>query len=358
MPINKITINEYECAQCGYRWINKINYKDSPIPTNCAKCKRLTWNSKYRTTPKENGYRRIVRGFKKLYDDFDEYDSNHKGLKINWPADLCDQFLNTKPSWFDLEKVIQSSQLRRFDNGKSIYRMSGWIPDLGNPGNMIRDPSTYKPVPDKPGYVRYDHSVHSDPKFVSDYNKWIVKEALVRKRMMIAIMKHIGIEYKPVTQKRDLKKDGPDKYMSKEEKLWRRRINEFHKRYVSPTWYIGERNSDRIDARIYTNWPFDLCHKFLNIKPRPTVEEMKDIFYDPIVKGVHKLEWDDEAEFEELTKTFPQSTDPYITHDILGTIRRKKLMIHIIQSRGEKYTYNEDLNIKILQDRFPIKVNN
>ena len=346
MPINKITINEYECAHCGYKWINKLNYKDGSIPAACAKCKRLTWIDKYRMTPKEVGYRRIIRGFKKLYDDFDRYDSRHKGLKINWPADLCDQFLNIKPHWLDLQCVIRSSPLRRFDNGKSIYRTSGFVPDLGNPGHLIRDPSTFKPIPEKPGYVRYDNSVHNDPNFVSDYYKWVAKEALVRKRMMVAIMNHRGIEYKPVTDTGDNSVNV--KYMNKEEKKWRRRINEFHKYYVEGKW-----SSWNVICCI--NWPIDLCQKFLNIAPRPTVEEMKDIFYDPVVRDVHRLEWDNEKETKATLKTLPQSTNKYEIGVILKGVRHKKLMIKVIESRGEKYTYNEDLNLKILEHNLSLE---
>jgi hypothetical protein len=145
--------------------------------------------------------------------------------------------------------------------------------------------------------------------------------------------------------------------MSREEKLWRRRINEFHKRYVEPEWYTRDKNGNRIDARIYTNWPMDLCQKFLGIKPRPTVEEMKDIFYNPNVKKqYHKLVWDHKVEVKALLKKLP-GMSPYATDDILSTIRRKKLMIRVVESRGEKFTYNEDVNLKILQDRFPIKAN-
>jgi predicted Zn-ribbon and HTH transcriptional regulator len=44
MTIYVIRIKEYECAKCGYKWIDRINGKDGPIPERCAKCKRVNWN--------------------------------------------------------------------------------------------------------------------------------------------------------------------------------------------------------------------------------------------------------------------------------------------------------------------------
>jgi hypothetical protein len=122
-------------------------------------------------------------------------------------------------------------------------------------------------------------------------------------------------------------------------------------KHVSPIKKEG-----KIVAKLYTNWPVDLCQRFLSIKPRPTVEEMKDIFYHQRLEQYHTLKWDDKVESEELLKTLPQSTDPYIKDHILSTNRRKKLMIRVIRSRGENYTYNEDLNIKILQELYPSKL--
>jgi hypothetical protein len=43
MPIHDIKVKEYECAWCGYKWINRVNGKDGPIPDKCAKCKRGKW---------------------------------------------------------------------------------------------------------------------------------------------------------------------------------------------------------------------------------------------------------------------------------------------------------------------------
>jgi hypothetical protein len=43
LPVYKIEVIEYECAKCGYKWINRINGIDGPRPSRCAKCKRWDW---------------------------------------------------------------------------------------------------------------------------------------------------------------------------------------------------------------------------------------------------------------------------------------------------------------------------
>ena len=42
--ITRITINEYKCERCDYKWVNRRNGKDRPIPRKCAKCKRDNWD--------------------------------------------------------------------------------------------------------------------------------------------------------------------------------------------------------------------------------------------------------------------------------------------------------------------------
>ena len=43
MPIHTIEVNEYECSLCGYKWINRVNGEDKPVPKRCASCKRQRW---------------------------------------------------------------------------------------------------------------------------------------------------------------------------------------------------------------------------------------------------------------------------------------------------------------------------
>lgn len=60
MGIMQIQVNEYRCQLCGYRWINRVNGKDGPIPKKCAKCKHQDWN-KGRIDPREKHWANAVR---------------------------------------------------------------------------------------------------------------------------------------------------------------------------------------------------------------------------------------------------------------------------------------------------------
>src|SRR5918994_1298620 len=70
MPIHKIEVSEYERARFGYKWINRVNGKDGPMPQRCAKCKRPNWNTGYNEspmTPQESGLRRRVQNLYRIY---------------------------------------------------------------------------------------------------------------------------------------------------------------------------------------------------------------------------------------------------------------------------------------------------
>jgi predicted SprT family Zn-dependent metalloprotease len=47
MGISRIEVNEYTCELCGYKWVNRINGKDGPIPKRCAKCKNQNWEKEH-----------------------------------------------------------------------------------------------------------------------------------------------------------------------------------------------------------------------------------------------------------------------------------------------------------------------
>ena len=116
MPIHRIEITEYECARCGYRWVNRINGKDGPVPIRCAKCKRTSWNRNGLIKNQENGLRRRIRGYKKLYD----YPSFYSGDKIYWSTDLAEKFLSLspRPTMAELKQVVYPSNtaLRPLDS--------------------------------------------------------------------------------------------------------------------------------------------------------------------------------------------------------------------------------------------------
>ena len=95
--ITRITVNEYKCERCGYKWVNRRNGKDRPIPRKCAKCKRDNWDGpKY--SPKERGLRSRIRFLKQLYPDL--------------PDRLIDRFLDIRPTITELRKVLYSTRLK------------------------------------------------------------------------------------------------------------------------------------------------------------------------------------------------------------------------------------------------------
>jgi hypothetical protein len=104
--ITKITVNEYKCERCGYKWVNRRNGKDRPIPKKCAKCKRDNWDGpKY--SPKERGLRNRIRFLKQLYPDL--------------PDRLIDRFLDIRPTITELRKVLYSTRLKLTSRNQYSY---------------------------------------------------------------------------------------------------------------------------------------------------------------------------------------------------------------------------------------------
>src|SRR5215212_784806 len=60
MGIARIEVNEYTCELCDYKWVNRINDKDGPIPKRCAKCKHQHWE-KGRVRALEQSYRDAIK---------------------------------------------------------------------------------------------------------------------------------------------------------------------------------------------------------------------------------------------------------------------------------------------------------
>lgn len=93
MPINKIQVSEYQCIHCGYKWINRVNGKDGPIPKKCAKCKRMNWNG-----IQGSGYNPITPDERSLRVQLCKYEGQHylfMGIpgREYGPNELCKTFL-------------------------------------------------------------------------------------------------------------------------------------------------------------------------------------------------------------------------------------------------------------------------
>ncbi len=187
MPVYNIRVKEYRCAHCAYRWINRTNGKDGNIPRRCARCKRMNWNHGQgnQISPKENGMRRRIKGFNKLYENDSYYSSRLKYL-IGWDKGICERFLNSepRPTIQEMEQVIYSSPLQRYNNGSDFYRMQQKVPLEGKPGFFKKDLSGLIQDPKRPGKIIYN----PDPNFISDYQKLVVEEAHIRQAIMTRII--------------------------------------------------------------------------------------------------------------------------------------------------------------------------
>lgn len=163
MPIYSIQVSEYECVHCGYRWINRVNGKEGPVPKNCAKCKRKYWNGKN----KDEGYEPISpreRGLRRRLCRFEGYnprkDTPWGGSTSYWPNELCKNFLhlNPRPTIAELKLALKPL---------------GWD---------LRAYRNYIPHPDKPGYLKYDADGN-------EYDKLLKEETIKRKEIMQQIIK-------------------------------------------------------------------------------------------------------------------------------------------------------------------------
>ena len=174
MPIQRIEVLEFECARCGYKWINRVNGHDGPIPQKCARCKRSGWNGgeKDLISPTERGLRRQIKYFERLY----EYTGFYGSIEIDWPKWLCERFLNInpRPTIEESKSSIISTREPKMLTSQNQDTHRGFVPD-----------------PDRPGWMKYDKE---------EYLKILKQEAQNRIELMQQIMKSRGInDYDPAT---------------------------------------------------------------------------------------------------------------------------------------------------------------
>jgi hypothetical protein len=133
LAVSKIKVNEYQCVKCGYKWINRINGKDRPIPVRCAKCKKHNWNREEDDISPEEG------GIGDLYENSSLYWSDPL-IRGFWDNELADKFLrlSPRPTIAELKKVVFLPGLKIGLTSQN-QRRRGYIPD-----------------PQKPGWLKYD----------------------------------------------------------------------------------------------------------------------------------------------------------------------------------------------------------
>ena len=173
MPVSKIQVNEYHCIKCGYKWINRVNGKDGSIPTRCAKCKTSNWD-RDAISPKVNGLRRRIKGFKQLYKYAGSYWSDHS-IADCWSDELIEKFLNLNPppTITELGRVAEPPGLViRPLTSQNQYKRRGLVPD-----------------PEKPGWLKYDKE---------KYIEILKQEAQKRQQVMQQIIetRHLGSSVK------------------------------------------------------------------------------------------------------------------------------------------------------------------
>jgi hypothetical protein len=169
MPVSKIQVNEYHCIKCGYKWINRVNGKDGPVPNRCAKCKTSNWD-RDAISPKENGLRRRIRGFKQLYKYAGSYWSD-RSIADCWSDELTEKFLNLnpRPTITELGRVAEPPGLViEALTSQNQYIHRGLVPN-----------------PEKPGWLKYDKE---------EYIKILKQEAQKRQQVMRRIIetRHLG----------------------------------------------------------------------------------------------------------------------------------------------------------------------
>jgi hypothetical protein len=139
MPLSVIRVKEFQCAKCGYKWINRFNGKEGSLPKRCAKCKTHGWNDETgNITPEENGLRRRIMGYGELYyqaASFSPTSSDEgilggqykrKNAPIHWDNELTKKFiaLKPRPTIEELRRVVYPLVLKIGLTSQNLYKVS------------------------------------------------------------------------------------------------------------------------------------------------------------------------------------------------------------------------------------------
>lgn len=178
MPIVRVEVNEYHCVHCGYKWINRVNGKDGPVPDRCAKCKRTNWDEGS-ITPREVGLHKRIRNVGKFYQIASlQWPDISKPIGTVWDEQLVEQFLNLypRPTRKELEDVLSSKQ----DSYSSEFKLTilGAYGGSRTRWGNIEDP-------DRPGYAKRD---------IQAYTDLLVSEGEKRKELMRQAIRGRGLE--------------------------------------------------------------------------------------------------------------------------------------------------------------------
>ena len=145
MTISEITTKELTCNQCGYKWINRFNGLEQPVPKRCSRCKSHNWN---REGGNIDGIEKSLRarvGMKERYEGA-SFTWSNLSIQNCWDNDLVEKFLNLnpRPTVEQLRLILQGSRIGF--NSKNPYKAQGFVPDPQDPRRMKYDTIEYQRI--------------------------------------------------------------------------------------------------------------------------------------------------------------------------------------------------------------------
>ena len=127
MGLARIEVDEYTCELCGYKWINRVNGKDGPVPKRCAKCKHQHWER----GPIDTLEKRWRDAIKKRFGYFRQIGGFHGSWQIETNVKL---YLQGRPSVEEM-KVLLHPMCYRYTTGSTYrhahgrkYKPTGCVP--------------------------------------------------------------------------------------------------------------------------------------------------------------------------------------------------------------------------------------
>jgi hypothetical protein len=146
MVISVILTKEFQCNLCGYKWINRFNGRDKPVPKRCSKCKSHNWNRMGGNIGSvEKKLRARIRGLEERYIGA-SFTWLNTSMANCWDVELAKKFLNLnpRPTIEELRLVVKGSRIGF--NSKDPYKAQGFVPDPQNPGSYKYDTDEYQKI--------------------------------------------------------------------------------------------------------------------------------------------------------------------------------------------------------------------
>jgi hypothetical protein len=177
MPIQRIEVSEYQCIHCNYKWINRVNGKDGPIPKKCARCKRPNWNTGNNMSPKEVGLRRRVQNLYSVYHDSvwrltdPSLEPSTFSVDDHLDRKVVTRFLNLdpRPTIEELRQVLFSPEIKLGLSSQNLLRKEAWVPNPEKPGWFKHD---------RPPYHEYLKLVKADAQRQQEIMQQVIQSRL------------------------------------------------------------------------------------------------------------------------------------------------------------------------------------